>query len=103
MPWHRVLRLEDLAVGESRTVAADLEEILVCRVAADAIYAVDDRCTHDDGPLGDGILDGRVVTCPRHGAQFDVATGAVLKMPAPVGLQTYGVRVVDGWIEVEVA
>jgi 3-phenylpropionate/trans-cinnamate dioxygenase ferredoxin component len=103
MPWHRVLRLEDLAVGASRAVEADLEEILICRVAADAIYAVGDRCTHDDGPLGEGVLAGRVVTCPRHGAQFDVTTGAVLKMPAPVALETYPVRVADGWVEVEVA
>jgi|WetSurMetagenome_2_1015567.scaffolds.fasta_scaffold722182_2 3-phenylpropionate/trans-cinnamate dioxygenase ferredoxin component len=102
MAWHQVLRMEDLAVGETRAVEADLEEILVCRVASDAIYAVSDRCTHDDGPLGEGVLEGRVVTCPRHGAQFDVATGAVLKMPAPVGLQTYPVRVVDGWLEVEI-
>ncbi len=97
-----MLRLEELAVGESRAVEADLEEILVCRVSSDGIHAVSDRCTHDDGPLGDGPLDGKVVTCPRHGAQFDVTTGAVLKMPAPMGLETYRVRVTDGWVEVEV-
>jgi 3-phenylpropionate/trans-cinnamate dioxygenase ferredoxin subunit len=102
MPWHRVLRLDELAVGASRAVAADHEDLLVCRIAADAIYAVEDRCSHDDSPLGESSLEGRVVTCPRHGAQFDVTTGAVLKMPAPVGLGTYRVRVADGWIEVEV-
>ena len=102
MAWHRVLKLDDLAVGETRSVEADHEEILICRVGPDAIYAVDDRCTHDDGPLGEGVLAGHVVTCPRHGAQFDVTTGAVLKMPAPIGLATYGVRVADGWVEVEV-
>ncbi len=102
MGWHRVFRLEDLPVGASRAVEADLEEILVCRVSAEGIHAVSDRCTHDDGPLGEGPLDGKVVTCPRHGAQFDVTTGAVLKMPAPVGLATYRVRITDGWVEVEV-
>jgi nitrite reductase/ring-hydroxylating ferredoxin subunit len=52
-------------------------------------------CTHRGGPLSEGALDGFVVTCPRHGAQFDVCTGAVLRGPARQPLQTYRV-VVEG-------
>ena len=45
-------------------------------------YALDDVCTHDGGPLGDGQLDGFTIACPRHGAQFDIRTGQALSMPA---------------------
>ncbi len=45
-------------------------------------YALDDTCTHDGGPLGDGELEGFQLICPRHGARFDVRTGQALTMPA---------------------
>ena len=45
-------------------------------------YALDDACTHDGGPLGDGLLEGSQIICPRHGAIFDVRTGQALCMPA---------------------
>jgi 3-phenylpropionate/trans-cinnamate dioxygenase ferredoxin component len=45
-------------------------------------YALDDCCTHDGGPLGEGILEGYQIICPRHGARFDVRTGQALTMPA---------------------
>ncbi len=54
------------------------------------------QCTHMGGPLCEGKLDGSVVTCPFHGAQFDVATGMVLRGPAQQQLQLYAVRVTDG-------
>lgn len=60
-------------------------------------YATQDECTHKQGPLSDGELDGEVVTCPYHGAQFNVCTGKVLRGPAEKDLTTYRV-VVDGAI-----
>jgi len=45
-------------------------------------YCIDDMCTHDGGPLGDGPLEGLHLCCPRHGAQFDITTGQPLTMPA---------------------
>lgn len=57
-------------------------------------YAIEDRCTHDDGPLADGEVDGHVVKCPRHGARFDITTGAKLSGPAgTVDVPTYEVQV----------
>ena len=56
-------------------------------------YAVEDVCTHDGGPLGEGKLDGCQLICPRHGARFDVRTGAALTMPAVEAAPTYAVRV----------
>ncbi|MEQ9364391.1 MAG: non-heme iron oxygenase ferredoxin subunit [Leptospirales bacterium] len=67
------------------------------------IYAFEDTCTHDDGPLvsAEGsTLEGPCVTCPRHGARFDFRTGEVLRMPATEPIAVYEVRVVDGQVEV---
>lgn len=58
-------------------------------------FATHDKCTHREGPLSDGALDGSTVTCPYHGAQFDVTTGAVLCGPAKEPLKTYRL-IMDG-------
>ena len=58
-----------------------------------AIYCLDDVCTHDGGPLGEGELDGNCLVCPRHGAKFDVRTGAAVCMPATEPTATHDVRV----------
>lgn len=56
-------------------------------------FAIEDRCTHDDGPLAEGEFDGCEIACPRHGARFDVRTGAVVSAPAFVPVPTYAVKV----------
>lgn len=56
-------------------------------------FCIDDVCTHDGGPLGEGELDGYCLTCPRHGAQFDVRTGAAVTMPATEPSVVHEVRV----------
>ncbi len=58
-----------------------------------AFCATQARCTHRQGPLSEGKLEGSTVTCPWHGAQFNVCTGAVLRSPAQVALKTYRVAV----------
>ncbi len=58
-----------------------------------AFCATQARCTHRQGPLSEGKLEGSTVTCPWHGAQFNVCTGAVLRGPAQVALKTYRVAV----------
>jgi 3-phenylpropionate/trans-cinnamate dioxygenase ferredoxin subunit len=103
MVWERAVLLAELPVAETRPVTVADEAILLCRTGESEIYAVADRCSHDDAALAGGELVGREIVCPRHGARFDVTTGAVLKMPAPVGIETFPVRLTDdGWIEVEV-
>lgn len=67
---------------------------------AGQFFAIGDVCTHDDGPLGDGLLEGDHIVCPRHGAEFDVRTGQAVQMPAVVDIPAYPVRVVDGKIYV---
>jgi 3-phenylpropionate/trans-cinnamate dioxygenase ferredoxin component len=56
-------------------------------------WATDDRCTHDGGQLVAGRLEGYIITCPRHGARFDVRTGEVLAKPASVDLAVHEVKV----------
>ncbi|MBI5669734.1 MAG: non-heme iron oxygenase ferredoxin subunit [Chloroflexi bacterium] len=63
-------------------------------------YAIEDRCTHDDGPLAEGELYGCEIECPRHGARFDIRTGKVTAPPALVDVPTYAVRVVGNEIQV---
>ena len=68
------------------------------------LYAIEDRCSHDDGPLCEGEWDEELcrVICPRHGSAFDLATGQPLSLPAFEPVDTYPVRIVDGVVKVEV-
>ncbi|MBX9937806.1 MAG: non-heme iron oxygenase ferredoxin subunit [Candidatus Obscuribacterales bacterium] len=74
-------------------------DLAICNVDG-KLYAVQDLCTHDDGPLGEGELDGCQIECPRHGARFDVTTGKALSLPAVLPIPTYKVTVKDGEIYV---
>jgi 3-phenylpropionate/trans-cinnamate dioxygenase ferredoxin subunit len=90
---------DELKNGERLFVEIDEEPIVVFSIAGQ-YYAVGDVCSHDDGPVGDGELEGFEVICPRHGARFDVRNGKVLSLPAVVDIPAYPVRVVDGQIEI---
>ncbi len=87
-----VAKIGELTPGTTKKVEVDGVPVLLCNVGG-TVYAVEDVCTHDGGPLDEGELDGCRVMCPRHGALFDVTTGAALTLPAVIPLQTYGVRV----------
>jgi 3-phenylpropionate/trans-cinnamate dioxygenase ferredoxin subunit len=67
------------------------------------LYAIEDRCSHDDGPLAEGDFDPDtcVVVCPRHGSEFDVRTGRPRTLPAYIPVDTYPVRVEDGRIKLD--
>ena len=94
-----VAEANDLPNGERLFVEIDDETIVVFNIAGQ-YFAIADLCSHDNGPLGDGDLEGFEVTCPRHGARFDVRDGKALSLPAVVDIPAYPVRVVDGQIEV---
>ena len=66
-------------------------------------YALEDRCSHDDGPLceGDFECDDGVAICPRHGANIDIRTGRALTLPAIESVRTFPVRVEDGMVKVK--
>lgn len=73
-------------------VSPDGTQLLICNVDG-SFYAVHDECTHECFPLSAGELEGRVITCMLHGAQFDVGSGEVLALPAYESLRTYEVRI----------
>jgi 3-phenylpropionate/trans-cinnamate dioxygenase ferredoxin subunit len=88
-----VTRKADIKPGELALVEAAGHRIAVAN-ADGRFFAIDDACTHEQCSLAEeGTLDGTVVTCGCHGAQFDVTTGAVLAPPAQAPLKTYPVRV----------
>ena len=89
----------ELPVGERMFVEIDGAPIVIFNIGGN-IFAIADICSHDDGPLGDGDLNGFEITCPRHGASFDVRSGKVLSLPAIVDIPAYPVRLVDGLIQV---
>lgn len=84
---------DELADGDRKPVIVDELPALLFRVGND-FYCIEDVCTHDGQPLTEGPLEGKEITCPRHGARFDISTGAALCMPAtePVRVFTVDVR-----------
>lgn len=83
--------LSDLADGQLRAFpAVGRRGIVVCRVAG-RLHAVEDNCSHRDTPLSEGRLRGSTITCPLHGATFDVRDGSHLSPPAFEGVACYGV------------
>ena len=98
-----VCPLEELPPGTMRLVPAGAITVGVYNCGG-ALYAIEDRCSHDDGPLceGEWEVDECIAICPRHGARFDITTGAALTLPAFQPVDTFPVRVEDGWVRVEV-
>ena len=96
-----VAKTSEIPVGQVKPVAVQGKRLLICHTA-EGFYAVDDTCTHDDGPLADGWLEGDAIECPRHGARFDVKTGKVLCLPAAVPINSYQVRVQGDAVQVNV-
>ena len=91
---------DEIGNGERLNVEIDEFSIVIFNIAG-KFFAIEDLCSHDNGPLEDGELENTYeVTCPRHGARFDMRDGKVLSPPAAVDIPAYPVRVVDGQIEV---
>jgi 3-phenylpropionate/trans-cinnamate dioxygenase ferredoxin subunit len=96
-----VARRDEIPAGTTKRTVVDGVPVLLCNVEGE-LYAVEDVCTHDGGPLDQGELQDCRIMCPRHGALFDVRTGAALTLPAVVPLETYPVRVDGDDVFVEV-
>jgi 3-phenylpropionate/trans-cinnamate dioxygenase ferredoxin subunit len=89
----------ELPNGERLFVEIEGKPIVIFNIAGQ-YYAIADICSHDDGPVGEGDLEGYDITCPRHGAEFDVRTGQVMSMPAVVDIPAYPVKILDGMIQI---
>ena len=97
-----VAPVEELPPGTVKIVHAGEISVGVYNLGG-RYCAIEDRCSHDDGPLCEGDWDPEtgVVICPRHGANFDIRTGEALTLPAFEPVETYPVEVVDGAIRVD--
>jgi 3-phenylpropionate/trans-cinnamate dioxygenase ferredoxin subunit len=93
--------VDDIAEGGVKIVQAGSLFLGVYRIDGQ-LYALEDRCSHDDGPLCEGDREGFEVVCPRHGARFDLRTGAVLALPATEDVEAFPVEVRDGEVYVVV-
>jgi 3-phenylpropionate/trans-cinnamate dioxygenase ferredoxin component len=103
MTWIVVCPVEELPPGEMRLVRTDVVDVGVYNIDGD-LRALEDRCSHDDGPLCEGDWDPEegVVICPRHGSNFDLRTGEALTLPAFEPVSTFPVRVEGGMVEVDI-
>jgi 3-phenylpropionate/trans-cinnamate dioxygenase ferredoxin subunit len=108
-----VAKTEEIKCGTMRKVTVEGQEILLTGVG-DNYYAASSRCPHMHGDLAQGTLEGTVVTCPRHGSQFDISNGQVVRwlkgglmsklggaLKAPKGLRVYNVKVEAGKVLAE--
>lgn len=104
MTWTKLCNADDLPPGTARTFDVGGVALAAAR-SGSAVFVLEDRCSHDDGPLGSGRLAGAAQTeieCPRHGARFDLASGRAARMPAVSPIRTYPARIDDGavWVDV---
>lgn len=97
----KVARVDEVPVGGKTVVEVD-DRILALFHLPDGFFALDDVCTHDDGPLSDGVMGENTIACPRHGAQFDIRTGKALTMPATRPTGSYACKVENGDVYVAI-
>ena len=90
---------EDVPEGERIFIEVAGRSIVIFNLAG-KLFAIGDVCSHDNGPVGDGEIEGTEIICPRHGGRFDIRTGKVTSLPPVVDIPAYPVRVVEGMIEI---
>jgi nitrite reductase/ring-hydroxylating ferredoxin subunit len=97
----KIATVDELPPGQAKLVEVKEKEIALFNVGGQ-FHAIDNSCTHVGGPLCEGEISGGEVTCPWHGATFDVTTGRALGPPAVEALNRYNLRIVDRNIEIEI-
>jgi 3-phenylpropionate/trans-cinnamate dioxygenase ferredoxin subunit len=101
---YTVCKTNDLAEGEMRLIDADGRKIGVFRCADGDLMAIEDRCSHDDGPLAEGEFDPTscTVECPRHGSLFDLRTGRPKTLPAYRPVETFEVTLENDEVKLSI-
>jgi 3-phenylpropionate/trans-cinnamate dioxygenase ferredoxin subunit len=95
-----VATIDEIQPGQRLVVEIGRKWVAIFNVDGE-YYAIEDRCTHDDGPLAEGELRDCAIECPRHGARFDVRTGKVLSPPALIDVPVYAVRVEGDQVQIQ--
>ncbi len=96
----KVAKTNELENSSAKLVEAEGKSLALIR-CEDSYYAIDNDCTHVGGPLCEGEISGEEVTCPWHGARFNVKTGEAMGGPARSGVGSYAVRVEGDDVEIE--
>jgi len=98
--FQKVASVSDIPVGQVKAVELDDERIAICNVGG-TLHAVSDICSHAYAHLSEGEFEGNELTCPLHGARFDVTTGKALCLPAvkPIAVYTVEIRDEEVWIK----
>lgn len=97
----KVAQTDEVPPGQAKLVEIEDKRVSLFNIDG-TYYAIDDTCTHQGGPLSEGVVEGEEVTCPWHGARFNVKTGEVTGPPARRGVARYTVRVEGSNIEIEI-
>ncbi len=97
--WADVARTDEIPPGGSTVVYLDDVKVAVFNLGGE-YHAIEDICTHDGGELASGTVEGEEIVCPRHGARFNIKTGAVTAPPAYEAVHHFPVRVRDNRIQV---
>ncbi len=90
----RVVKVGEIPEGKMKAFEIEHHRFVVAH-ALDGYYATADECTHDGAPIADGRISDSQIVCARHGARFDLKTGAVMAPPAIVPLDTYELKIED--------
>ena len=96
----RIAKVGEVVPGQAKLIEVNGREIALFNIAG-AFHALDNSCTHVGGPLCEGEIDGAEVTCPWHGAVFDVTTGNVLGPPAPEAVTCYKIHLENDDVIIE--
>ena len=94
-----VAKTNEIAPGSAKQVEVEGEMIAIFNIDGE-FFAINDTCSHAQASLSEGSIENGVVTCPWHGAQFDIKTGKNLTMPAPMPVQTYQLKIEGDVIKV---
>jgi nitrite reductase/ring-hydroxylating ferredoxin subunit len=101
MAFTRVATVQDIPPGQAKKVRVGDKEVALFNIDG-SFRAIDDHCPHRGGPLSEGELNGQEVTCPWHGARFNVNTGAHLCPPANRSVTAYPVQVVGNEVQIDI-
>ena len=97
--YYSVANATECPDGKRIFIEIDDEYIIIINIDGNYL-AIADLCSHDNGPLDDGEVEGHCIICPRHGARFDLKTGDAVTLPAVHGIPSFPVRIKDGNIEI---
>ena len=99
--WVPVAKAAEVVSGRPKLVEVGNVRIALFKLD-DGFHAIEDVCTHDEGPVAEGPLEGDVIECPRHGAKFNIKTGNVLCMPAITPIRTFPARLRGTEVELQI-